>query len=190
MNPTNSKSGRFFLRKASSVSERILLPTNPSFLSPMSPASFRMCSAVSMLLRPGSTTTRSRSTAMAVPRPRCSRPASMSSTMASSRARTRWRTRAFRRVLSGQIHPPPPVLTPPSTMSLTPSTSTESFSGRSSTLGFSLKNDPMVPTLASVRSSIMAFISEMGVISASLSTPRACARLASGSASMASTFLP
>ena len=53
--------------------------------------------------------------------------------------------------------------------------------------GFSLKKLPLVPGFAPVLSSIRPLISAMGIISLGLGNPMAIARLAFGSASMAST---
>ena len=143
-----------------------------------------------MLRRPGSTTIISLSTAWAVALPRCSIPASISSTTTSSLARTMCITRAFKSVLSGHMHPPPPFGTPPRRIILMLPILTESASGRSSTLGLSLKKPPMVPGFAPVLSKIRSFISEMGVIFSESEMPRAAAKFASGSASIARTCFP
>src|SRR5208282_652387 len=91
---------------------------------------------------------------------------------------------------SAQMQPLPPFFTPPMTMSLTPSSCRAYFSGMSSTLGFSLKKPPILPGWDSVRSATSSFIWLRGTMLSGSGTPRARARLASGSASTASTFLP
>ncbi|MBT9160339.1 MAG: hypothetical protein DDT26_01616 [Dehalococcoidia bacterium] len=145
-----------------------------------------------MLLCPGSTTTTKASTARTVPLARCSIPASISRITTSSLLRIRWLSRAFRSVLSGQMHPLPPEVTVPMISSLTPSFSSENLSGMSSTFGFNLKKGADVPGLAPVRSSIRSFISTIGVIlcTSSKGIPRAAPKLASGLASIASTLYP
>jgi hypothetical protein len=110
----------------------------------------------------------------------------------SSRSSSMCRMRALSRTDSGHTHPPPPSLTVPIARSLTPLCVRHIWSGRSSTFGFILNICPNVPSFAPVLSSTMSFMSERGTISSAASgdIPIETARLASGSASMASTFLP
>ena len=87
---------------------------------------------------PGSMTTMNWSIMLAVPRPRCSSPASMSMTTTSSLRKTRLERMALSITCSGQTQPLPPVSTVPMTSSFTPLTSRLRASGRSETSGLSL----------------------------------------------------
>ncbi len=91
-----------------------------------------------MLRAPGSMTTMNWSITEAVPRPRCSSPASMSMTTTSSLRNTSFDRMALSITCSGHTQPDPPVSTVPMTSSFTPFTSRLSLSGRSETSGLSL----------------------------------------------------
>jgi len=65
----------------------------------------------------------------------------------------------------------------------------EKRSGISSTFGFRVKKPPMVPGSAPVLSAIRSDSSETGVMGCDSSIPSPAARLATGSASMAMTFV-
>ena len=76
--------------------------------------------AVSKLRLPGSTTTIKASTPFAVPRPKCSKPASMSTITVSSRSKTICCNKLRNKTLSGQAQPDPPSVTEPIRNSLIP----------------------------------------------------------------------
>ena len=135
-------------------------------------------------------TTINRSIPSVVPRPKCSRPASISRITTSSLLKTRWLIMRFNITCSGQTHPPPPVSTVPITSNFTPLQVFEYVSGISSTFGLILKNFPS--PLAPVLSWTSFLILEIGIMESntSSSNPSANPRFASGSTSAANTLLP
>src|SRR3990167_8069944 len=165
-----------------------LLPTAKTLFIPMSEASLLILWAVSRLGREGSTTMIRALPPFTVALPRCSTPASMSTTATSSLWRMRWLRRFFRNTFSGQAQPPPPFWTAPRISSFTPSLSTQNFSGMSATEGLSLKNTPYPSEVTPVRSFISSLISHTGTRSGGTLIPRDKARLGLGSASTASTL--
>ncbi len=94
-------------------------------------------SAVSMLRRPGSTPPATVYRPGSCP-PRCSM-RFHTITTTSSRARTIWVIRALSSVLSGQMHPAPPFLTPPRRINLIWSSLADNFFRQVVHLGFNLK---------------------------------------------------
>jgi len=140
-------------------------------------------STVSMDLMPGSTTAIMASTPLAVARPRCSMPASMSSMTRSFSRTMTCLIRALTKELAGHMQPEPPESMVPMTTSLTLSGPVQPhMETTSSTLGFILNMPPGIPARSSTRS--LCSVTGLG----SSFMPRAEPRFMLGSTSMARTL--